>query len=200
MPRDNLSTKEQVLLEATRLFHARGFGGTSLNDLLAAAGIKKGSLYFHFPSKRDLALSVLERARSQFMEFLDESLRGPTPEDRLHRFLDSALAIHERMGFVGGCLWGNTALEMSDSDEEFVGFVARVFDEWTQRIEAVIADGQAAGQFRADMPARQLASHAVAAIEGGIMQSRLRKDKTPMVGCIEAIKMLLRADAGAAAR
>ena len=200
MARDNLSTKEQILVEATRLFHARGFGRTSLNDLLSAAGIKKGSLYFHFPSKRDLALSVLERARSQFMEFLDDALRGATPEQRLHRFLDTALVTHERMGFVGGCLWGNTALEMSDSDEKFVGFVARVFDEWTQRIEAVIADGQTAGQFRTDMPARQLASHAVAAIEGGIMQSRLRKDKTPMKVCIDAIKMLLRVDVGAAAR
>lgn len=199
MPRDNVSAKEQVLVEATRLFHARGFGRTSLRDLLAAAGIKKGSLYFHFPSKRDLALSVLERARSQFMEFLDDALKGPTPEQRLHRFLDTALATHERMGFVGGCLWGNTALEMSDSDEEFAGFVARVFDEWTQRIEAVIADGQAAGQFRTDLPARQLASHVVAAIEGGIMQSRLRKDKKPMKVCIDAIKTLFRADAGVTA-
>jgi len=200
MARENVSTKEQVLVEATRLFHARGFGGTSLNDLLAAAGIKKGSLYFHFPSKRDLALSVLERARSQFMEFLDEALLGSTPEEKLHHFLDSALAMHERMGFVGGCLWGNTALEMGDSDEGFVGFVAQVFDEWTQRIEAVIADGQAAGQFRTDLPARQLASHVVAAIEGGIMQSRLRKDKKPMTVCIDAIKTLLRADASSVAR
>lgn len=191
MPRDNVSAKEQLLAEATRLFHARGFDRTSLNDLLAAAGIKKGSLYFHFASKRGLALSVLERARSQFMEFLGEALKGATPEQRLHRFLDTALATHERMGFVGGCLWGNTALEMSDSDEEFAGFVARVFDEWTQRVESVIAEGQAAGQFRADLPARQLASHVVAAIEGGIMQSRLRKDEEPLRDCLDCLKTLL---------
>lgn len=199
MQRDNRSTKEQVLQAATRLFHERGFGGTSLNDLLAAAGVKKGSLYFHFPSKRDLALSVLERARGQFMEFLGKALQGATPEERLHRFLDRALAAHEGMGFVGGCLWGNMALETSDSDGEFADYVAGVFDAWIDRIEAVVAEGQAAGQFRKDLTARQLASHVVASVEGGIMLSRLRKDEAPFRECLDALKAMLKPAANGSA-
>ncbi|MGM0488939.1 MAG: TetR/AcrR family transcriptional regulator [Planctomycetota bacterium] len=39
-------TKERLLDEATKLFHQRGFGATSLNDLMAAAGVKKGTLYY----------------------------------------------------------------------------------------------------------------------------------------------------------
>jgi len=199
MGHDKLSTKEQILVEAMRLFHTKGFRGTSLSDVLAAAGIQKGSLYFHFPSKRDLGLSVLERARVEFVGFLGEAISGETPEVRLHNFLDTVLATHGRMGFVGGCLWGNTALEMSDNDDEFAGFVARVFQEWTQLIEAVIDDGQKAGQFRADLPASQLAAHVVASIEGGIMQSRLKKDESPLKICIEAIKQLMRGDGGGGA-
>ena len=177
MTDDNLSTKERVLDEATRLIQSRGFRGMSLSDLLAVADIRKGSLYFHFQSKHELGLCVLERARAQFMEFLRGALVGETPEARLHHFFDAALAAQRQMGFVGGCLWGNTALEMSDSDKEYAALVARVFDEWTALIEAEIAAGQAAGQFRTDVPARQLACHVIAAIEGGIMQSRLRKDE-----------------------
>jgi TetR/AcrR family transcriptional repressor of nem operon len=185
-------TKERLLLEATRLVHEKGFGATSVNDLLAAAGLKKGSLYFHFASKRELGLCVLNRARAQFAEFRSGALSGETPEARLHHFLEAVLSAHRESGFVGGCLWGNTALEVSDSDEEYARFVAGVFDEWIAQIEAVIAAGQAEGQFRADVPACQLARHVVSAIEGGIMQSRLRKAEEPLRSVLDSLKAMLK--------
>ena len=184
--------KERLLHEAARLVHEKGFGATSINDLLAAVGLKKGSLYFHFASKHELGLSVLERARAQFAEFRRAALSGETPEAQLHHFFEAVLSANRQCGFVGGCLWGNTALEMSDTDEEYARFVAEVFDEWIAQIEAVIAAGQAEGQFRADVPACQLASHVVSAIEGGIMQSRLRKAEGPLRGVLDSLKVLLR--------
>ena len=187
-----LSTRERVLDEAARLIRRRGFRGMSLSELLAAADVRKGSLYFHFRSKRDLGLSVLERERTRFMAFLRATLQAGTPEARLYHFFDGALAAHRHMGFVGGCLWGNTALEMSDTDEGLTAFVARVFAEWTELIEAVIADGQAAGRFRADVTARTLARHVIAAIEGGIMQSRLKKAEGPLRCVLDSLKTLLK--------
>ena len=185
-------TKERLLHEATRLVHEKGFGATSISDLLAAVGLKKGSLYFHFASKRELGLSVLERARAQFAEFRSVALSGETPEARLHHFFKAVLSAHRKNGFVGGCLWGNTALEMSDSNEEYAKFVAEVFDEWIAQIEAVIVAGQAEGQFRADVSACQLASHVVAAIEGGVMQSRLRKADEPLRSVLDSLEALLK--------
>jgi TetR/AcrR family transcriptional repressor of nem operon len=186
------SSKERLLHEATRLVQERGFGATSVNDLLAAASLKKGSLYFHFASKRELGLSVLERARAQFAEFRRAALSGETPEARLHHFFDAVLSVHRQSGFVGGCLWGNTALEMSDMDEEYSRFVAEVFDEWIAQIEAVIAAGQTEGQFRAGVPACDMARHVVSAIEGGIMQSRLRKSEEPLRSVLDSMEALLK--------
>ena len=184
--------KERLLNEATRLVQEKGFGATSINDLLAAVGLKKGSLYFHFESKRELGLSVLERARFQFAEFRRAALSGETPVARLHHFFEAVLSAQRQTGFVGGCLWGNTALEMSDTDAEYATFVAEVFDEWIAQIEAVIVAGQAEGQFRADVSACQLASHVVAAIEGGVMQSRLRKADEPLRSVLDSLEALLK--------
>ncbi|MGO8703059.1 MAG: TetR/AcrR family transcriptional regulator [Candidatus Brocadiia bacterium] len=184
--------KERLLHEATRLVHEKGFGATSIYDLLAAVGLKKGSLYFHFASKHELGLSVLERARVEFAKFRRAALSGDTPEARLHHFFDAVLSANRQCGFVGGCLWGNTALEMSDTDEEYAKFVAEVFDEWTSQIEAVIVAGQTEGQFRADVPACQLAGHVVAAIEGGVMQSRLRKAEGPLKSVLDSLEALLK--------
>ena len=53
-------TRERILREAGRLFHERGFDGTSVADVLERAGVNSGSLYHFFPSKEALAGAVIE--------------------------------------------------------------------------------------------------------------------------------------------
>lgn len=191
MPSKGERTKERITTAAEELFRRQGFTATSVSDLLEAAGVKKGSLYFHFPGKDDLALAVLQRAESEFMAFLDTALAGPTPAARLDAFFRQALAIHRRSGFVGGCLFGNTALEASDSNPRYAFRVAEVFGRWTGKIRAVVADAQAAGQIRNDLPADDIARFVVSSIEGGIMMARLQKEEEPLSRCLDTLRTLL---------
>ncbi len=190
---DSNTTRERVLNETARLVERQGFGPTSINDVLHAAGIKKGTLYHHFPGKDELGLAVLERARDDFLLFLDSSLAAPTPMEALEQFFKAALEKHRKTAFVGGCLWGNTALEMSDTSPAYTAFVEKVFDEWICRIERVIRSGQEAGQIRKDRSASELARLVIASIEGGIMMSRLRKQDGPLRSCQESLRVLLAA-------
>ncbi|WP_347245033.1 TetR family transcriptional regulator C-terminal domain-containing protein [Thermogutta sp.] len=130
-------------------------------------GITKGSLYYYFPGKDDLGLAVLERAKKRFLATLDELLAAPTPAQSLEQFFDFVLNKHRSERFAGGCLFGNTALEMSDVNSRFAESVAELFQEWIGRLAKVIRAGQAAGQFRADIPAEDLAEVIVSTIEGG---------------------------------
>lgn len=188
-------TKERLLEEATKLVHEKGFGATSLTELLTAAGIKKGSLYYHFPGKDDLGLAVLERAKANFLSALDEVLSVPTPAGAIQRFLEFVLERHRNRRFVGGCLFGNTALEMSDTNSHFAESVSHLFGQWIEKITAVIAAGQKAGQFRRDIPAGSLAQMIVSTVEGGIMMSRLRKEEGPLKTCLDCLKTFLWATA-----
>lgn len=68
----SMRTKELLLAAAARQFAERGFGRASLADISEAAGVTKGALFFHFPTKDDLAdavrlrgLDMLDRAISQ---------------------------------------------------------------------------------------------------------------------------------------
>ncbi len=54
------ATTGQLLEEARRLFAADGYNATSLDDVVAAAGVTKGALYHHFRSKRELFRAVFE--------------------------------------------------------------------------------------------------------------------------------------------
>ena len=186
-------TRERILEKATEAVIRRGFGATSVNDLIRATGVNRGSLYFHFPGKDDLGLAVLERTRERFLQFVRDGLSGETPGDRLENFLKTALEANTARGFVGGCLWGNTALEMSDAEgrEGYVETVRGVFDAWAGLLEEVIAAAQPLGQVRADIPADALARQVVATIEGGIMLSRVQHDPGPMRECLDGLRTML---------
>lgn len=184
-------TKERILSEAALLFQIKGFGATSINDLLSATGIKKGSLYFHFPGKEEIGLAVLERDKERLIHFMNANLVGATPGECLIHYLAAVYRKHEESKFIGGCLFGNTALEMSDSNESYARFVERLFDEWIARLEEVIAAAQKAGQVRNDLTANMLAHQAVSTIEGGIMLARLKKNGQPLRLCLDSLRKLL---------
>lgn len=185
------ATRERLIDAAYGLARRKGFDRTSVAEVMEAAEVGKGSLYHHFPGKDDLGLAVLERDRQGFMAFLDSALAAPTPLAGLERFFALALQKHRETGFVGGCLWGNTALEMSDTNPAFARVVADVFEEWTAKVAAIIRAGQESGQIRADFPARDLARSVIAMIEGGIMLSRLTKQDGPLRACLATLLAML---------
>lgn len=184
-------TRKKILGSARELFNTKGFSATTINDLVQATGMQKGSLYFHFAGKDDIARAVLSEATAEFMAFLSAALGGDHPGASLDHFFCCALDKHLATGFVGGCLFGNAALEMSDSDPEFSGSIARVFDQWSDKVAIVVARAQKKGQIRTDISSEALANHIIATIEGGIMMSRLKKDERPMRQCLETLRITL---------
>jgi TetR/AcrR family transcriptional regulator, transcriptional repressor for nem operon len=184
-------TREKITRTATELFCRQGFAATSISDLIKACDITKGSLYFHFPGKDDVALAVLEQAAAEFMLFLDTALAETSPGAALDNFFQRALEFHRQKDFVGGCLFGNVALEASDCNELYAERVAQVFARWQEKVRIVIAAAQKTGQLRIDLPAETLALLVVSTIEGGIMLSRLRKEEEPLRSCLDSLRSLL---------
>lgn len=187
-------TRENILIEASRLFELQGFRATSLSDLQAATGLKKGALYFHFANKNEIGQAVLERSKAELETLLDKTLVGETPGACLENFFAGILAWQAELKFCGGCIFGNIALEMGDSDTLFASFVDEVFNAWIARIAQVITAGQAAGEISSELSAEVLASHVVAATEGGIMLSRLKKNEQPLKDCFAVVRRLLATD------
>jgi len=92
---------------------------------------------------------------------------------------------------VGGCLFGNTALETSDTAPAFAQMTAEVFLEWKRKLAAIIAHAQDEGAIHQGRTAESLAEFVIAVLEGGIMQSRLHKTEEPMNNCIETLRLML---------
>jgi len=184
-------TREKILEAARYLFNTKGFGATSINDLVDASGLQKGSIYFHFSGKDAIGLTVLEEARNSFMDFLADSLTGDSPGLCLENFFGNVMEKHLATGFVGGCIFGNTALEMGDSDKKYTEIIDQVFDQWIGKIEKLVVAAQKKGEIRDDIAGNALARNIVAVIEGGIMMSRVKKDEVPLRECLEVLRKTL---------
>ena len=184
-------TKAVILSAAKSLINTQGFKATSINDIMAASGVKKGTLYFHFSGKEDLGKAILEQSRQESADFLEASLQGNTVAEKLNGYLDAVLRKHKQANFVGGCLIGNTALEMADCNPAFLETVQLTFHHWRNTLAELIAEGEETGQLTITLPPKQLALHMVAVIEGGIMMSRAGKKEDELRTCLDSLRHIL---------
>ncbi|MBW2031382.1 MAG: TetR/AcrR family transcriptional regulator [Deltaproteobacteria bacterium] len=184
-------TRARVLEAASSLMLSKGFASMSIGDIVRATGVKKGNLYFHFSSKEELGLTVLEEERERFFLFLCQNLKGERPFEKVRNLLEATFYEHRQRNFAGGCLFGNMALEMSDRNPRFCEMVKEVFLEWTARLANVLAEAMAAGELSQAISPTVLAKHIVALIEGAIMMAKVSKDEKDLKDCLESLRILL---------
>jgi len=94
---DAPATRERVLLEAARLFRHHGYSATTLREVADAAGVKAGSIYYHFESKEQILGEVLDKGITIVADAVRTRI-GALPESALWRDRIAA--------GIEGHLWG----------------------------------------------------------------------------------------------
>ena len=136
---------------ATRLFWARGFENTSLDDLCAATGLGRSSLYAAFGDKRALYLQALARYEQGSLERIARAFEGRPLRAGLEAFLGAL--IDDIVAGPGrrGCFIGNCAAELARLDAAAAARVRRSLERVEAAFRAVLAR---AGAPAADVAAR----------------------------------------------
>jgi len=159
------------------VFLERGFNAASVNDIVQAAGVPKGSFYNHFSSKEQLAIEVLRR----YVDDLGlQELADPdgSPLQRIRDHLTANIAAREAVGIEYGCLLGNLSTDAVVLNDGLREAVAQGFARWTDAVAAAISRAQAAGEIRNDEDPHTLARFVIASFEGAIAQAKsVRADR-----------------------
>lgn len=99
------SRREQLLIEAVRLFDERGFQSVSIDDIGHAAGVTGPSLYKHFSGKTDILLAAVARGCEQRRDATEHALAGGgPPHETIRRLLDSYIGFAVRHNHLLGLL------------------------------------------------------------------------------------------------
>jgi TetR/AcrR family transcriptional regulator, cholesterol catabolism regulator len=130
--------RELILKTAARLFREKGYEGTSVRDLANAVNIQSGSLFFHFSSKEEILLSILESGLIRAIAILNRNLAGAhTPREKLAALLHGqlrAILVEERDAFTTVLTDWRTLSPRSRKKvialrDEYEGHVKKVLDE-----------------------------------------------------------------------
>jgi TetR/AcrR family transcriptional repressor of nem operon len=162
------ATRDKLLKAAFEEIYRRGFQATSLDTILAKAGVTKGALYHYFPDKASLGYAVADEVVKGFLlerwGVLTPSSGDPITA--LQQTLRDRAAGLTRGEVELGCPLHNLTQEMSPLDEEFRRRLEATFAIWIDSVAQRLTQGQAEGSVRKDLDPRKMAAFIVGSIEG----------------------------------
>jgi len=153
------------------------YGSVSVEDICVRAGVKKGSFYYAFKSKSDLAVAAFEYHWDQKRPLLDQTFSPQLPPlERLERYLDfvikDQLEKYKSFGKMLGCPFCSIGCELSTQDENIRVKVDQLGNRLKKYLESTVRDLKAEGLIEANDPtelAQELSSYLV----GVLMQAKI---------------------------
>ena len=178
MPRPRAFDDRIVLARAMDTFWSRGFEATSVDDLCVSMGLSRSSLYQAFGSKADLLYAVLDHYADQSAEnvrrrFPPSEPVVPALTRFLSDFIDDALEGSGRRG----CLLGNCAAELAESDAEASRRVTAGLVRIQNVFEQVLDRAKRNQEIRTSASPRALARFLTASVQGLRLMAKANPDR-----------------------
>ena len=178
--RDPERTRELLLQAAFQEIYRSGFRSADLDAILAAAGVTKGALYYHFDNKEALGYAVVDEiiASNLHQKWVQPLRSARDPIGVLVRIIQSESL--KREDIQRGCPLLNLSQEMSGIDEGFRRRTARVYKQWHDAMAEALREGQKRGVVRSDINANETATFLIAAWEGYVVLGKNSQDPRMM--------------------
>lgn len=181
------NTRISVLDCAEDYVRCRGFDGVSFADLAGDVGIRKASIHYHFPTKGDLSLALIDRYRAVFLD----RLAAITAEEkrasaRLLRFLDLYRSATE--GGRSLCLCVALSVTQQALPEATKAVLSEFHRDVAAWLEAVFRLGQSDGTLQSVADPRAEAQAALAQVEGAQIIARSANDVARFEAAIDTLR------------
>jgi len=168
-------TDQRILDVTQRLMQAHGYHGVSYAAVAAAVGLRKASVFHHFPTKEGLARAVVARYRATVRDGMAAIDRATDdPSDKLARYVGLYRALLARREHM--CLCGLLAAEATTLPEAVRGEVRGYFVEHEAWLGDVLAAGRVAALLRGNGSPADAAQRLLAGVEGALLVAQAHDD------------------------
>jgi TetR/AcrR family transcriptional regulator, transcriptional repressor for nem operon len=179
------ATRERIVAAAAELMSQRGVARTTIEDIQEAAAVSTSQMYHYFADKGDLVAAVIDFQTDQVLAVQHQGLDRLECLEDLRRWRDIMVDMVRGLGCVGGCPIGSLTSQLTETDPIARARLARSFAQW----ETMIRDGlnviAARGDLADDTDVDTLALAMLAAIQGGLLLSQVRRDTAPLEAAVD---------------
>jgi len=176
MPRLS-DTREQIIDRATELLMQRGYNGFSYRDIAGHLGVKNAAVHYHFPTKADLALALVDQyrqvLRTQTSEFM--AYGGPARPQ-----LEGLFRFTEQQFENGRCIcpFGAFSIDYEDLPAEVREAMERFMSDSVKWLTRVLEVGREQQEFNFEGDAGQRAQFILAVLQGSRQMARIHGIQT----------------------
>jgi TetR/AcrR family transcriptional repressor of nem operon len=178
--RQESDTKQKLLATAMEMIWESSYGSVSVDDICTKAGINKGSFYYAFKSKSDLAVAAFERYWENKQPLLDRIFSPQVPPlERLDSYcrliIEDQKKKYESFGKMLGCPFCSVGSELSTQDEKIRLKAEQMSQRMLKYLESLVRDLVAEHHIEARDPA-ELAQEVGFYITGVLMQAKIENN------------------------
>lgn len=169
-----MSNKETVLQTAASLFLTRGYQVTSMDDIVAASGVSKTNIYYHYKTKEELLLAIVDRLTDRYDRQIAHVLSegGMAIPDRLELLLRLFADAQEEQDILGGCPFLTLYTQTAHASEEVAAKIRAFFDRQLAAVEQMLERGKTKGEIHPEVPAAAIAALIVTSVEGALFVAK----------------------------
>ena len=186
MARRREFNEDEVLDRALEVFWRRGYAATSIEDLTAATGLGRGSLYGAFRDKESLYLTCLRRYTLRGQGAVLKALQHPDPRQAIATAFAEIADRFSDPRYPPGCLQTNTVLEGASVGEAITRLNVAAVAEFQAALYATLCRAQTLGQLRCGQDPLALAQFFATLAFGMAVTSKQSADSAPLRNAVQA--------------
>lgn len=169
----------------------KGYNGTSVNDIVKAADVPKGSFYFYFDSKEDFVVKALNRYFNKMFAPAEEILNAVSvgPKQRLINFYEFRNNVMiDQMKCRLGCLGSNLGNEMSEHSENIRNTILQLENRVKKNIVNVFIEAQEQNEISATYDAYDIVDFIEDAGKGALITMKEKQSAEPLEIFLKFVK------------
>ena len=184
------NSKTKLIQTANDLIWKSSYGSVSVDEICTVSGVKKGSFYYYFSSKAELAVAVIEESYHNYELTLNELFS--TPNCTTAHFKNLATCIYikqqqasEQYGHVCGCPYASLGSEMAGNDELIRKKVDEIFHRQETFFISILREMVNSNQLPNTMNISSIASEIHSFIMGQMIMARIQNDLSHLKNDLE---------------
>jgi TetR/AcrR family transcriptional repressor of nem operon len=171
-------TRNYIIEKSAAIFNIKGYGGTSLSDIMKVTGLTKGAIYGNFENKNEVAIEVYKyNILAMKRKFVEAMQPEKTATGKLIALTEFYRINWKSFFEKGGCPIQNASIEADDNAPFLRKHVQQSIKDWVKAISGIIEQGQKDGAYRKTVDAQAYAYSILTTLEGGVMLSKIMNNQ-----------------------